>query len=1152
MQGSNKVFLLFLAVVVLSVSMVLAADGNQLVSQTKAGQDLPEGMQKLLHRRSINMRDDGSNSIQRMRMGGEKAPGSLNAIVLMCDFSDSLLYGRYGLVEGDFPPPMQSEIYYSAHDSVFFDHLFGDVQDYYSDVSGGSFSFNYTIHSRVINLPHPMSYYGNDPDMGEQTISMVDAVVDSLDSEIDFSLYDTFIVIHAGAGEETDILGNSPEQIYSTFLDADDFQQAFDDEELAQPYLPSVNFPEGEGITQVLVLPECEYQDMVGSAGGFFGSLGVYCFEVGLRLGMLSLSDFTPSGRPDSQGIGEFGLMGYGLFVGMGWIPPHPCAFNKYLMGWLDPELVDPLQPNHFFLTPCEQTAEARASLRVDITGQEYWLLAYRLQDPDGNRIFSFPGDLNGNNIPDFFDTSNPSGTGQPIGKFDPLTDTRERLLGAEWDFFMSENSARESTHKGAGSGLYIWHIDEGVIEDVFSMSSNRFNADAEHKSVDLEEADGIQDLDSREPSPFLLGGDDDSFRGEDNFTFGPGTIPNTATASGATTHVLFGNISNVVLDSLSFIAGIDFDASPADTLWGFDYADTMFFELQTESSVGNVPGIVARRQLNSGVDLRGSHLLLTNLDADAATSEILVCGSEGEIFVLDGQLNEILDHDGDASTVQPFVVGTYDNDPVDWNQPAAAGNWSSSAVGAEILLSGPRGLYAFQNDGHPVSINPGNHGLAVEVDACSLPPILIPVNRGAAYSADEPVEAALVLQQSGNSRLHLYDDAGLTSLEFDLGPVVVPSVPVYGWQNIVVAIADTLNAEGRLVFCSVEDGQDPGNPQQISLDLPILPGSFPVQIGLVNPGQGAASERYAHIPGIGGQAVTIFFDADFQETGLAKTWDQEVLLNSPLAPGGAMVSEGLLGRVSLNGGWSDGWPRRPLDSINSSAPELAGSALVLPLTGADANSQQFLFPVKDGRILAWNQDGTPISGWPVAGPARSAGTPAVGSVLSGTGQQMVAVGTFSRIDGLEESDGSLRTTDYSSLTVWSSVATEDALWPMWGASPWRNGNWEMTQWPDLPSPGQGSGVVSGSHLCYPSPLKEGPLNVRAKVVSASRVRASVYNLEGELVSVSEWTDVRAQEPFSISMDLDGAVTGLYLCRLQTESSDGSVDYSVINIAVVR
>ena len=48
------------------------------------------------------------------------------------------------------------------------------------------------------------------------------------------------------------------------------------------------------------------------------------------------------SGSPDSQGIGQFGLMGYGLFTAGGLVPAEPCAFNRMLMGWATPYEVDP------------------------------------------------------------------------------------------------------------------------------------------------------------------------------------------------------------------------------------------------------------------------------------------------------------------------------------------------------------------------------------------------------------------------------------------------------------------------------------------------------------------------------------------------------------------------------------------------------------------------------------------------------------------------------------------------------------------------------------------------------------------------------------------------------------------------------------------
>ncbi len=1118
-------------------------------------QGVPVHLQVLLDNQTLPLRDDGSITLQRARLAGQKAPDALQAIVMMCDFSDSLLFGRLGSVPGDFPDPMQSEIYYTAHDSVFFSHLFGDVADYFHDVSGGAFTFNYTIHSRVVNLPHPMSYYGNHPEHGEQPITLAGAVVDSLDGEIDFSLYDTFILIHAGAGEETDILGDSPEQIYSNFIDGDDFQRAFEDEELEFPWLPSDDFGPDEGINQVLILPECEYQDKVGGFGGYFGSLGVYCFEVGLRLGMLSLSDFTPSGRPDSQGIGEFGLMGYGLFVGAGWIPPHICSFNKLLMGWLEPRDVDPLLAADHFLTPCEMTADPEAALRVAISGQEYWLLAYRLQDPDGNRIFSFPGDLNHNNVPDFYDDDAPGGQGVPLwgAKFDPATDVRERLAGAEWDFFMSENGARGPDDKGAGSGVYIWHIDEGVIQDVFGLSANLFNADPHRKSVDLEEADGIQDLDSREPSEYLLGGDDDSFRGEDHFVFGPESLPNTASAGGARTNVLFQNFSNVVIDSLAFIAKIDNRFSVPDTTWGFDYADTMFFQLETVGGAGAGPELAARRELPAATNLIGSHVLLTDLGGDGSVAEIIVTGSAGEVFVFDGDLMEFIDQDGNPTTVDPFTLGTFNHDPVKWNQPASAGDFDGDGQHPEIILTGPRGLYVFTADGGLLVVDPANQGLVVETESCSLPPVLIPRDRTSGFEESEPVDACVVFQEAGESFLRLYHGAApQMSLEFNLGRVQVSAPPVYGWQHLVVAVHDTASGESRLVFCPVDLDQVPGSEQQMSLDLPIQPGLFPVQLGLTDPSEGEASFRYAVVPGIQGRAQILFFDDELSSMSPTIVWDDELQVKSPLAPGGSFVGDGIFCRGSNNGAWFDGWPRRPLNTFEATDDSFAGSPLVVNLPGDPTPLRQILFPVPDGRIFGLGMMGEYVAQWPVAGPARSAGTPAVGRVRGGQYADLVAVGTFPRITGLNDENQELETTDISSIMVWSSVAADDPLWPMWGGSPWRNGSWDMNAWSGPPVAADGTGLVPGSHICYPSPLGRQPLQVRARVRAASQVRTFIYNLEGQEIISSPWQPAVAVDPFTITLHLDDIVTGMYLCRLVIKSGSGREESNVIPFAVVR
>jgi hypothetical protein len=1103
--------------------------------------------------------DDGSKTLQSRRLAGEKAPATLNAILLMCDFSDSLMLGRHGQVPGDFPPPMQTDRFYDAHDAVFFQHLMGDVADYFDEVSGGRLTVNTTVHPRTVNLPDPMWFYGNHPDLGEQHILLAAAVVDSLDEEVYFPDYDTVILVHAGAGQETDILGNSPEQIFSTYLDPADFAWAMEDSILDTPYIPAIGFPDSTGIDRVLILPETEQQDPVGLFDGGFGSLGVYCFEVGLHLGMLSLSDFTPAGLPDSQGIGQFGLMGYGLFVGLGFIPPHPCVYNKYLMGWVDPYEVEIMADSEWWLTPSERPDDPAACARVSITGQEFWLLEYRLQDPNGDRRFTFSGDLNGNGLPDFWDHDSENGDGTPTGKFDPEWDEHERVTDAEWDFAMSENGARRPREEcvsgqpcdpgelAAGSGVYIWHIDEGVIQDVFNAPGNLFNADPARKSVDLEEADRIQDLDSREPSDFKWGGDDDSFRGEDAHVFDARTLPATDTAGGAATGIAFRDFSKVVLDSQSYVVVLD-----TTTHWGYEYADTVTFTLATEIDPGAGPVLVGRREFPSGTDLTGSHVLIAHLETTGPWGQIIVAGHHGEVFVLDGELNEFLD-DGDPDTLDPFTTGMRGGEPVAWNLPPAAGDLDHDGE-VEIVLTGPRGIYAFKADATAVrDIEPGAVGLYQDLPGCELAPILLPANFQATGEDSLFVAACVVVLEAGETHLRFFGGLDATpGPVFNLGAVLVPSVPVLADEFLLTAVADTTGGAHRLVVLDLTPSAIPEDPIRLELPLAGEPGSFPVFWGLVPGAPVEAPVYYAIIVDVFGHGETVFFDGALRKVQDNIVWEPDVEIRSPLGVGGSFVGDDFLGRTGHAGYWLDGWPRRPLEPMSATPGPGAGSPLVAELVESSHSLDQYIFPTRDGRLYGFGTLGEKENGWPLGGPARSAGSPALGKLTGETLLDLAAIGSFPRITGAGTDSTGLDTEFVSAVAVWRDVALTGAVWPMGGGSPWRNGSYDAAEWLTLPIPDPGTGLVSGSHHCYPSPLLSGPLYVRGQVRSPARARAYVYNLEGEEVASTGWRDVAAVEPFAIEIALDGATTGLYLCRLVVESDGGGTDHSVVQFAVVR
>ena len=159
-----------------------------------------------------------------------RAPASLNLMVVGFDFSDSLMWGRD---LDDFPgwPPQTRQSQripgtdinmFAALDSVYFELQVDRVDAYFTTVSFGAFGLDWEVHGEIQNLPHPMRWF-SDPDSG--TVRLARAaqdIADAIDPVVDFTGVDTFVLIHAGAGSETDINGDSPDLISTTYLDRRD------------------------------------------------------------------------------------------------------------------------------------------------------------------------------------------------------------------------------------------------------------------------------------------------------------------------------------------------------------------------------------------------------------------------------------------------------------------------------------------------------------------------------------------------------------------------------------------------------------------------------------------------------------------------------------------------------------------------------------------------------------------------------------------------------------------------------------------------------------------------------------------------------------------------------------------------------------------
>jgi hypothetical protein len=127
------------------------------------------------------------------------------------------------------------------------------------------------------------------------------------------------------------------------------------------------------------------------------------------------------------------------------------------------------------------------------------------------------------------------------------------------------------------GSGILIWHIDENIIAQNFTTNfeKNRVNANARHKGIDLEEADGYQHLDTPVMNIYKWGSPNDSFRQGNNDYFGNEThqgltwLPNASSYYGGIPLEVYdiSDIANQMTFMVRFSWKLDCNFSGINTL---------------------------------------------------------------------------------------------------------------------------------------------------------------------------------------------------------------------------------------------------------------------------------------------------------------------------------------------------------------------------------------------------------------------------------------------------------------------------------------------------------------------------------------------------------------------------------------------------------
>lgn len=223
--------------------------------------------------------------------------------------------------------------------------LLDRLATYMGTVSSGRLRVVPQLADTVVTLPLPRARYLQRPDgIARDAITAYVATTDEAGRRA-LETAGAVIVFFAGAGRESHVDGGDPNDPWSNYTD----------------FTPSTH-----GIGEAIVVAEEEVEP--------FSNFGVLCHEFGHLLGLPEL--YAPGGR-QNEGIGVWGLMGQGTWLGRGDKPPQMEAWSKVRLGWVDVQTIDRTTP----AVEIPAVAEVPRVVKIPAVPdrpQEYYLLEYR------------------------------------------------------------------------------------------------------------------------------------------------------------------------------------------------------------------------------------------------------------------------------------------------------------------------------------------------------------------------------------------------------------------------------------------------------------------------------------------------------------------------------------------------------------------------------------------------------------------------------------------------------------------------------------------------------------------------------------------------------------------------------------------------------
>jgi hypothetical protein len=1016
--------------------------------------------------------------------------------------------GRFDLIQG--PDPI---IDAPPHNKQYFLDHFTFVANYFRKSSKGKVVIRTTVLDSIITLPRVMQEYS--PPRTGSTIAVGNLArdtwqkVDSAGLVPDFSRYECFIVLHAGIGRDIDLISllgydPTPYDIPSLYIGLNGFRQFY-----GTGYQGiSVNGGSFR-ITNSIIIGESESRTVPTVTGTALLELsinGLLCASVGNYLGLPDLFD-TNTGK---SGIGRFGLMdGQAIFSFKGVFPPEPSAWEKYWLGWIEPITLQAGPQTVALPAVGIATASGNFSIRdtvyrVPISAQEYFLVENRNRDPNGgnpqfigqkvlstfrgaSRVQTFPRDTVGFNA---FDLDSLAGV---------VTDVEDL------DWSLPGGVSQDGTF--FDGGVLIWHIDEAVIAQ--GLQTNGVNGNPLRRGVDLEEADGSQDI--GQSYEFLSPGSgseegtalDFWYPGNsspvNHNVFSPTSYPDSRSNSGANSHI---TISDFSTRGPRMTAKVKLGDESVTLLAGFPKQVSLQLTMPslTVAPVGSPSSLAIVVATTKTGSLRPSRSQFTTAGLNGEMYAWKVDGSPilpRELFALSGgpapssgppfvgapviadinadSVSEVIvadaRADGGLFHVYQSVPRTLDSLALElfrlplYQRPSTSPLITDSviAIGASRAT-----VYLIARDGNRID------SIAIPGDSSDVVGIA---------SANSP-NGFIFTTASGKIATNLAFTSSSSQLNLDRPVAGPPVVGRLGGGNQLVVVCATAN--GLVYAFGIGDG------------FPQLPG-FPVNTGanISNP------PALADIDGDGIRDIVVFAGNKicvYNHAGASlDNFPKSVLSSKPI------TSHPVVADVDGD-----------------------GDVDIVAVTG-------------DGLVVAYDKDGTLARGFPLQ---------------AGTGNQSVASFTYSPpVSQAAQIGMVVASSDDGAVSGWWTGAVGPVVQGLRGST------WLQYQ-NDARHTGLSTEPISGTPLSseffpksraynWPNPVYDGKTFIRYFVKDNATVNVKVFDLAGDLVTTIANAPGVGGVDNEIEWNVADVQSGIYFARIEANGAGGN-GVAVVKIAVVK